>query len=78
MIIMVLPFAGMTRIRFQGSRPEASSQPVCADSPSTGAIVHPWVFFVKYANFRRNPMYNTCNTKRGDQLSKVKGIGKKK
>ena len=75
---MVLPFAGMTRIRFQGSRPEASSQPVCADSPSTGAIVHPRVFFVKYAKFRRNPMYNERNTKRGDQLSKVKGIGKKK
>lgn len=38
MFIMVLPFAGMTRIRFQGSRPEASSQPVCADSPSTGVL----------------------------------------
>ena len=51
MFIMVLPFAGMTRIRFQGSRPEASSQPVCADSPSTDAIVHPQVFFVKLGVF---------------------------
>jgi len=29
-----LPYAGMIRIRFQGSRLLASSQPICISSPS--------------------------------------------
>ena len=29
-----LPFAGMIRIRFQGSKPQVSSQPLNCDSPS--------------------------------------------